>query len=140
MNRILLIALFTITTLTSCVVYQMQEYVSTESITILSGNTYDIIQPGTVVYLNSEKNKDDLIIYYKNKKWRAPKTYTSSFVTKNEYYKLKNNTNSYSTSNYNSYTPTPSTSNGGSVSIKGYYRKDGTYVKPHTRRAPSRRK
>ena len=32
------------------------------------------------------------------------------------------------------------TSTGGTVQVKGYYRKDGTYVKPHTRRAPSRRK
>jgi hypothetical protein len=27
-------------------------------------------------------------------------------------------------------------SSGGSVNVKGYYRKDGTYVKPHTRKAP----
>lgn len=31
--------------------------------------------------------------------------------------------------------PAPSaTSSGGSVSVKGYYKKDGTYVRPHTRR------
>jgi len=29
-----------------------------------------------------------------------------------------------------------STSAGGSVKVKGYYRKDGTYVRPHTRSAP----
>lgn len=28
---------------------------------------------------------------------------------------------------------------GGDVSVKGYYRKNGTYVRPHTRSAPSRR-
>jgi tetratricopeptide (TPR) repeat protein len=33
-----------------------------------------------------------------------------------------------------------STSNGGPVSVKGYTRKDGTYVAPHTRSAPTRRK
>lgn len=33
---------------------------------------------------------------------------------------------------------TPSSS-GGTVHVKGYYRKDGTYVRPHTRRAPRRR-
>src|SRR3990172_3667226 len=27
-------------------------------------------------------------------------------------------------------------SSGGSVSVKGYYRKDGTYVQPHVRSAP----
>lgn len=43
--------------------------------------------------------------------------------------------------------PAPSTessavdsgSGGGSVYVRGYYRKDGTYVRPHTRRAPRRR-
>lgn len=32
-----------------------------------------------------------------------------------------------------------STSNGGTVNVKGYYRKDGTYVRPHTRSAPKRK-
>lgn len=30
-------------------------------------------------------------------------------------------------------------SSGGTVHVKGYYRKDGTYVAPYDRRAPSRR-
>lgn len=30
-------------------------------------------------------------------------------------------------------------STGGSVHVRGYYRKNGTYVRPHTRRAPRRR-
>lgn len=29
-------------------------------------------------------------------------------------------------------------STGGTVHVKGYFRKDGTYVRPHTRRAPRR--
>lgn len=33
----------------------------------------------------------------------------------------------------------PSTSSGGTVNVKGYYRKDGTYVQPHTRRAPRKK-
>jgi len=36
-------------------------------------------------------------------------------------------------------TQTPQTSSGGSVQVKGYYRKDGTYVQPYTRSAPTRR-
>lgn len=28
---------------------------------------------------------------------------------------------------------------GGGVAVKGHRRKDGTYVRPHTRRAPTRR-
>jgi hypothetical protein len=31
------------------------------------------------------------------------------------------------------------TSTGGTVQVRGYYRKDGTYVRPHTRSAPRRR-
>jgi hypothetical protein len=45
----------------------------------------------------------------------------------------KKNTNNYSSSK--SY----SGSSGGSVNVKGYYRKNGTYVRPHTRSAPKRR-
>lgn len=37
-----------------------------------------------------------------------------------------------------SYSP-GSSSSGGTVSVRGYYRKDGTYVRPHTRSAPRRR-
>jgi hypothetical protein len=33
---------------------------------------------------------------------------------------------------------TPSSSSGETVNVKGYYRKDGTYVRPHTRSAPRR--
>jgi len=49
--------------------------------------------------------------------------------------------------NYPSYTPTytpratstkSSTSSGGTVQVKGYTRKNGTYVRPHTRSAPRR--
>lgn len=36
-----------------------------------------------------------------------------------------------------SYSP-PSYSGGGSVHVRGYYRKDGTYVRPHTRSRPRR--
>ncbi len=36
-------------------------------------------------------------------------------------------------------TYTPARSSGGTVQVKGYYRKNGTYVRPHTRSAPRRR-
>ena len=46
----------------------------------------------------------------------------------------------YSSSNNSSSSSyRPSTNSGGSVEVKGYYRKDGTYVRPHTRSAPRRR-
>jgi len=54
-----------------------------------------------------------------------------------------NNNVSVSTKPKTSTTSTYSSSSkstGGTVYVKGYYRKDGTYVKSHTRRAPSRRR
>lgn len=35
-----------------------------------------------------------------------------------------------------SYGYTPAPSGGGPVHVRGYYRRDGTYVRPHTRRRP----
>lgn len=35
--------------------------------------------------------------------------------------------------------PAPQTNSGGTVHVKGYYRKDGTYVRPHTRSAPRKK-
>jgi hypothetical protein len=43
-------------------------------------------------------------------------------------------TKTSSSSSYNS----SSSSSGGSVNVKGYYRKNGTYVSPHTRSSPGR--
>lgn len=40
----------------------------------------------------------------------------------------------YSTSRYSSDTYIPPTSSGGTVQVRGYFRKDGTYVKGYTRR------
>lgn len=36
------------------------------------------------------------------------------------------------------YGTPPSTGGSGTVHVRGYYRRDGTYVRPHTRRAPRR--
>jgi hypothetical protein len=53
------------------------------------------------------------------------------FATRLQYKSL-----SKSDSPSSSYTPAPAD---GTVNVKGYYRKDGTYVHPHTRSAPSRK-
>lgn len=45
-------------------------------------------------------------------------------------------------SQYRRLPPSPTVmprSSGGSVRVKGYYRKDGTYVRSHSRKAPRRR-
>ena len=45
---------------------------------------------------------------------------------------------SYTPRPYSAPTYSPPTNSGGTVQVRGYYRKDGTYVRPHTRRAPRR--
>ena len=93
-----------------------------------------VIPKGTEVYLSSKPNRKN----YRKIKW-------------GNYYGWANNPQHSTYSNYTitlSYTsPTVSSgssystgsSSGGSVSVKGYARKDGTYVRPHTRSAPRRR-
>lgn len=85
----------------------------------------------TQVYISSKSNRKN----FKRIKW-------------GNYFGWAYNPNYTSYSSYtpvsqpsyrSTYTPSSSTSSGGSVSVKGYYRKDGTYVKPHTRSAPKRR-
>lgn len=39
-----------------------------------------------------------------------------------------------------SYSPSHYSTSTGRVQVKGYYRKDGTYVRPHTRKSPTKRK
>ncbi|HEX8396392.1 MAG TPA: thermonuclease family protein [Pyrinomonadaceae bacterium] len=49
---------------------------------------------------------------------------------------IESDDDNYSSPSYSS----PSTSSpGGTVQVRGYFRKDGTYVRPHTRRAPRSR-
>lgn len=55
------------------------------------------------------------------------------------YYKGKKLTPTETLNTKSSYAPSRSTGTG-SVQVKGYYRKDGTYVRPHTRKAPTRRR
>lgn len=59
------------------------------------------------------------------------------FDSETSTYKYSHSNHALNNSTKYKYKPT---STGGTVQVKGYYRKDGTYVKPHTRRAPSRRK
>lgn len=137
---LLLFILFTLS-LTSCVVYNMQQYVTTEPVIVYSGSTSEVIPSETTVYLTNQ-NKKNLIVTYKNRKWKTQKKYFSSFVSKDNYQDVKKyNYSNSNSSNYNSYKSSSSqSSSSGTVNVKGYYRKNGTYVKPHTRSAPSRRK
>lgn len=60
--------------------------------------------------------------------------------TKSDYqqaYSSTNTSDSLKREPINTYKP--SSSSGGTVHVRGYYRKNGTYVRPHTRSAPRRR-
>lgn len=103
-------------------------YSSTDSSSVVT-----LIPKDTQVFLSSKSNSNN----YKKIKWGnySGWAYNPSYTTYNNYTPLKTSSNS-STYNYKSN----SSSSGGSVSVKGYTRKDGTYVRPHTRSSPSRRR
>lgn len=143
--------------ITSCSSF---EYVTLNEPTIIEnskGGVERILNEKTNVYLSKYKNEEG-----KHRiKWRKSNrdNFTYGWVKYPNYSLNKNNSNSYkSESLYNSsyksekdsnlydyyspqYSPsyTPSSSKGGRVHVRGYYRKDGTYVRPHTRSAPRRK-
>ncbi|MGH1520382.1 hypothetical protein [Chryseobacterium sp. JK1] len=99
-----------------------------------SSNVVTIIPKNTEIFLSSNSNKNS----YKRVKWGnySGWLYNPVYTSYSNYTSLSKSASPASTSQYK-----PSNSfSGGSVSVKGYYRKNGTYVKPHTRSAPSRRR
>lgn len=99
-----------------------------------SSRSVTIIPKDTEVYLSSKANKKN----YRKLKWGSYYGWANkpSYTTYSSYSK----TSSYSSPSVRSSSGYSSQSNsGGSVHVKGYTRKDGTYVRPHTRSAPRRR-
>lgn len=95
-------------------------------------NLITAIPKDTQVYISSKANKKN----YKKIKWGNyyGLAYNPSYTSYSNY----KSAGSYNTSTP-SYNYTPGTSSGGTVHVKGYTRKDGTYVRPHTRSASRRR-
>ena len=120
--------------LTSCVTNYY--YVTLEEDTAIYektdnvGEAIIVIPKGSGAYVSSGKKKYKKIKWQNYKGWAINPTYSS-----NDYPSYKNKSKSSST-NYNSSTRS---SSGGTVNVKGYTRKDGTYVRPHTRSAPRRK-
>ncbi|MCW3161406.1 hypothetical protein [Chryseobacterium oryctis] len=98
-----------------------------------SSNLITEIPKDTQVFLSSKSNKKN----YKKIKWGnySGWAYNPIYSSYNDYTKSTKTTNS---SNYNY--KSENVGSGGTVHVKGYYRSNGTYVKPHTRSSPSRRK
>ncbi|MBD8084496.1 hypothetical protein [Chryseobacterium caseinilyticum] len=87
----------------------------------------------TQVFISTKANKKN----YKRIKWDSYLgwAYNPSYTTYSAY--LSSSSPQSTTKTTGTYTPR--SSSGGSVHVKGYTRKDGTYVRPHTRSAPRRR-
>lgn len=97
-----------------------------------SETSVTVIPKGTEVYISSKSSKKN----YRKLTWGSysgwannPSYLASSNYTKTSYSSPKVS----SSSNYNS------SSVSHSVHVNGYTRKNGTYVRPHTRSAPRRR-
>lgn len=104
--------------------YSEQSNGSTVVYTIPSGNG---------IYIKGKKYRKYRKIKYGNYVgWAYNPNYNGS-----TYYSSR--TNSFSSSNTRSSSSSYTPSSSKTVNVKGYYRKNGTYVRPHTRSAPKRR-
>lgn len=134
MKKLLLLLLFAFSTV-SCVTYYN---VTVNADTILY-STENNERPATYTIPSGSS------VYIKGKKWRKYRkikyanyigwAYSPNYTSPNQY-------SSKSTSSPSSISRSPSsnyTSSGKTVNVKGYYRKNGTYVSPHTRSAPRRK-
>ena len=90
-----------------------------------------VIPKGSTVYINRSGKKARKIKWRNFKGWVLNPVYSNSSFSSNS-----SNSNSSNNTHTNSSTKT---SSGGTVQVKGYTRKNGTYVAPHTRSAPKRR-
>lgn len=95
-----------------------------------SSNIITTIPKDAKIYLSSTTNKKN----YNKIKWGnySGWIYKPKYTSYNNYTPIT--TFKSSSSNYES------SNSGGSVRVKGYYRKNGTYVRPHTRSSSSRRR
>ncbi|MBU2046577.1 MAG: hypothetical protein KJ712_07595 [Bacteroidetes bacterium] len=135
-KNLLFSALILCSTLFSCTtIYYVGETTSITNIYLQTDTTSYLtysIPSGTKV-LSRKRGKKYNYLMYKNFFGYA---YNPSF---SNYHKYNSTTdgNLYGYSSYKPSSTSNSTSSGsGTVHVKGYTRKDGTYVQPHTRSAP----
>jgi hypothetical protein len=95
-----------------------------------------VIPKGSGAYINRSDKKERKLKWRNFKGWAINPAYSNSIFSSNS----NNNSSGNNNSSNNSYTKSSTrTSSGGTVQVKGYTRKNGTYVAPHTRSAPRRR-
>lgn len=116
---------------TSCVNYY-NVTVNADTVLYSSGNdgssvVYSV-PSGSSVYIKGKKSKKYRKIKYGNYAgWAYYPNYTASSQYSSRY-SSSSSSSTRSSSNYSSP--------GKTVKVKGYYRKNGTYVRPHTRSSP----
>jgi len=122
-------------------------------ITSCSTNYYFVnIEEDTPIYQNTRNDSQSITFIPKgysafvtsgSKKYRKVKWKNYKGWAINPVYSLPTTSNAANSTyqTHSNYTTRNSStrSSGGTVHVKGYTRKDGTYVRPHTRSAPKRR-
>ena len=116
---------------TSCVNYY-NVTVNADTVLYSSGNDRSSVvysvPSGSSVYIKGKKSKKYRKIKYGNYAgWAYYPNYTASSQYSSRY-SSSSSSSTRSSSNYSSP--------GKTVNVKGYYRKNGTYVRPHTRSSP----
>lgn len=123
----------------------MQSCITNYYYVTVNGNTpvYSTQSDGSSLVCNIPSGHGMYIKGKKYRKYRKIKygnyvgwTYNPNYK-ESSYYSSRSNSLSTSRSSSSSNYSTPSSSK--TVNVKGYYRKDGTYVRPHTRSAPKRK-
>ena len=132
MKKILFLLLFAFLA-TSCVNYYN---VTVNADTVLYSAENDgssvvyTVPSGSSVYIKGKNSRKYRRIKYGNYVgWSYYPNYTAP-----SHYSSRSSTSSNSRSSSSNYS-----SPGKTVNVKGYYRKNGTYVRPHTRSAPRRK-
>jgi hypothetical protein len=116
---------------TSCVNYYSVT-VNAETVLYSSGNDESSVvyrvPSGSSVYIKGKKSKRYRKIKYGN---YAGWAYYPDYSASSHYSSSSSSSSSSSTRSSSNYS-----SPGKTVNVKGYYRKNGTYVRPHTRSSP----
>ena len=144
MNRIfkfIVILIFSISLFSCSSIYyvgETSEPINVYEITDNNSTVSYVIPVGSKVLTKKKSKKYHYIIYENYKGY----VYNPNYINYHKYNSSidgilygYSSSKPKSTKSYNS--SSSSNSSGGSVNVKGYYRKNGTYVSPHTRSKPS---
>jgi hypothetical protein len=134
----ILLLLLTVFSLISCTTNYYAVLLAEDTNLYGNGNSEIVITTipkNTQVFLSAKPNKKN----YKKIKWGSYFGWANNpnYTKYNAYTPANNYKSSPNLNSSSSYRP--SSSSGGTVKVKGYTRKDGTYVRPHTRSAPRRK-